>query len=168
MKIIQDAVYNHVGLYHVTVQDMPMKDWLNQWPEYTNTSYKDQVLFDPYASPAEQKKMSDGWFTKMMPDMNQKNPYVANFLIQHALWTVEAFGIDGWRIDTYPYNDLAFMNRCNKALMDEYPRISLFGETWVHGLPNQSYFVENNYNIPFKSNLPASADFQTSGPSRMR
>ncbi|MFN8244076.1 MAG: glycoside hydrolase family 13 protein [Ferruginibacter sp.] len=161
MKIIQDAVYNHVGLYHVTVQDMPMKDWLNQWPEYTNTSYKDQVLFDPYASPAEQKKMSDGWFTKMMPDMNQKNPYVANFLIQHALWTVEAFGIDGWRIDTYPYNDLAFMNRCNKALMDEYPRISLFGETWVHGLPNQSYFVENNYNIPFKSNLPASADFQT-------
>ena len=161
MKIIQDAVYNHVGLYHITVQDMPMKDWLNQWPQYTNTTYKDQVLFDPYASPAEKKLMSDGWFTKMMPDLNQNNPYVANFLIQHALWTVEEFGIDGWRIDTYAYNDLQFMNRCNKALTDEYPQLTMFGETWVHGVPNQSYFVENNYNIPYKSNLQASTDFQT-------
>jgi glycosidase len=161
MKIIQDAVYNHVGLYHITVQDMPMKDWLNQWPVYTNTTYKDQVLFDPYASDMEKKKMSDGWFTKMMPDLNHNNPYVANFLIQHALWTVEEFGIDGWRIDTYAYNDLQFMNRCNKELIDEYPQLTMFGETWVHGVPNQSYFVENNYNIPFRSNLQAATDFQT-------
>ena len=161
MKVIQDAVYNHVGLYHFTVQDMPMKDWLHQWPSYTNTSYKDQVLFDPHASEYEKKKMSDGWFTHQMPDLNQSNPYVANFLIEHAIWTVEEFGIDGWRIDTYPYNDLGFMNRCNKALMDEYPALTMFGETWVHGVPNQSYFVQNNYDIPFKSNLQAPADFQT-------
>ena len=161
MKIIQDAVYNHVGLYHFTVQDMPMKDWLHQWPQYTNTTYKDQVLFDPYASEIEKKKMSDGWFTKLMPDLNQSNPYVANFLIQHAIWTVEEFGIDGWRIDTYAYNDLDFMNRCNKALMDEFPKLTMFGETWMHGVINQSYFVQNNYNIPFKSNLQASTDFQT-------
>jgi glycosidase len=160
LKMIQDAVYNHVGLYHFTVQDPPMKEWLNQWPNYTNTTYKDQVLFDPYASNIDRKKMSDGWFTKMMPDLNEKNPLVANYLIQHALWTVEEFGIDGWRIDTYAYNDLDFMNRCNKALMDEYPQITLFGETWVHGVPNQSYFVQNNYNIPYKSNLQASTDFQ--------
>ena len=96
-----------------------------------------------------------------MPDLNQENPFVANFLIEHALWTVEEFGIDGWRIDTYPYNDLDFMNRCNKALTDEYPQLTMFGETWVHGVPNQSYFVQNNYNIPFKSNLQAPADFQT-------
>lgn len=161
MKIIQDAVYNHVGLYHFTVQDMPMKDWLHQWPAYTNTNFKDQTLFDPYGSTLEKKIMADGWFTKQMPDLNQYNPYVANFLIQHALWTVEEFGIDGWRIDTYAYNDLAFMNRCNKALVDEYPNITMFGETWVHGVPNQSYLVQNNYTIPFKSNLQASTDFQT-------
>jgi glycosidase len=149
MKIIQDAVYNHIGSYHVTVLDPPMKDWLNQWPAYTNTSYKDQV-----------KQMTDGWFTKEMPDINQNNPYVANFLIQHALWTVEEFGIDGWRIDTYPYNDMVFMNRCNKALTDEYPRITMFGETWVHGVINQSYFCQNNYDIPVKSNLQAACDFQ--------
>jgi len=161
MKIIQDAVYNHVGKYHVTVTDMPMKDWLHQWPSYTNTTYKDQTVFDPHASQSERKKMTDGWFTQSMPDLNQGNPYVANFLIQHALWTVEEFGIDGWRIDTYPYNDLDFMNRCNKVLTDEYPQLTMFGETWVHGVPNQSYFVQNNYNIPFKSNLQAPADFQT-------
>ncbi len=161
MKIIQDAVYNHVGKYHFTVTDMPMKDWLHEWPSYTNTNYRDQVHFDPYASEMEKKKMTDGWFTSSMPDLNQENPFVANFLIEHAIWTVEEFGIDGWRIDTYPYNNLEFMNRCNKALMDEYPQLTMFGETWVHGVPNQSYFVQNNYNMPFKSNLQAPADFQT-------
>ena len=161
MKIIQDAVYNHVVLYHFTVQDLPMKNWLNQCDKYTNTHYKDQVVFDPYASKNQVKQMTDGWFTRQMPDLNQNNPYVANFLIQHAIWTVEEFGIDGWRIDTYPYNDLEFMNRCNKVLMDEYPQLTMFGETWVHGVPNQSYFTQNNYNIPFKSNLQATCDFQT-------
>lgn len=161
MKIIQDAVYNHVGSYHFTVLDPPMKDWLHQWPTYTNTNFKDQVLFDPHGSAVEKKIMSDGWFAHSMPDLNQNNPFVANFLIQHALWTVEEFGIDGWRIDTYAYNDLDFMNRCNQALMDEYPHITVFGETWVHGVINQSYFVQNKYNIPYKSNLQAPTDFQT-------
>ena len=138
-----------------------MKDWLHQWPEYTNTTYKDQTLFDPYAASIERKKMADGWFTSQMPDLNQQNPFVANFLIQHALWTVEEFGVDGWRIDTYAYNDLEFMNRCNKALTDEYPQITLFGETWVHGAVNQSFFVQNTYTSGFKSNLQAATDFQT-------
>jgi glycosidase len=160
MKLIQDAVYNHVGLYHFTVQDPPMKDWLHQWPSYTQTTYKDQTAFDPHAAPSETKQLEDGWFTRQMPDMNHENPFVANYLIQHAIWSVEEFGVDGWRIDTYVYNDLNFMNRCNKALMDEYPRLSLFGETWVHGVLNQSYLCQNNFNIPFKSNLQATTDFQ--------
>ena len=161
MKLVQDAVYNHVGIQHFTVQDKPTKDWLHEWPFFTQTTYKDQVLFDPYASKQDKAQLSDGWFTRQMPDLNQNNPYVANYLIQHALWTVEMFGVDGWRIDTYIYNDLAFMNRCNQALYTEYPNITLFGETWVHGVPNQSYFTANNYNIPFKSNLQSTTDFQT-------
>lgn len=161
MKLVQDAVYNHVGIQHFTAQDKPTKDWLHEWPAFTQTTYKDQVLFDPYASKQDKAQLSDGWFTRQMPDLNQKNPYVANYLIQHALWTVEMFGVDGWRIDTYIYNDLAFMNKCNQALYKEYPNITLFGETWVHGVPNQSYFTANNYNIPFKSNLQSTTDFQT-------
>lgn len=161
MKLIQDAVYNHVGLYHFFVQEKPTHDWLNEWPSYTNTTYKDQTLFDLHASTADQKRMSDGWFTRMMPDLNHKNPYVANFLIQHAIWSVEEFGVDGWRIDTYIYNDLEFMNRCNQALLDEYPKMTMFGETWVHGVTSQAYFTRNKFDVAFKSNLPGVTDFQT-------
>ena len=161
MKLIQDAVYNHVGSYHFTVLDPPMRDWLHQWPSFTKTTYKDQPLYDPYASATDIKNMADGWFTEQMPDINQDNPYAANYLIQHAIWSVEEFGVDGWRIDTYPYNDLAFMNRCNKALLDEYPKLTMFGETWVHGVPAQAYFTKNKINTSFKSNLPGVTDFQT-------
>jgi glycosidase len=161
MKLMQDAVYNHVGSKHLTFLDQPTKDWYHQWPKYTGTSYKDQPVYDPYGSAADMKLMADGWFTPEMPDLNQNNPYVSNFLIQHALWSVEMFGVDGWRIDTYIYNDLPFMNKCNKALTDEYPKITLFGETWVHGTAAQAYFAENTINTAFKSNLQGVTDFQT-------
>ncbi|TCJ19169.1 alpha-amylase [Flaviaesturariibacter flavus] len=161
MKLIQDAVPNHSGLWNFFVQDMPMKDWLHQWPSFQQTSYKDQTLMDPYAAPKEKRIMEKGWFTQQMPDMNEDNPYVANFLTQHAIWSVEEFGVDGWRVDTYIYNDLNFMNRWNAALYAEYPRITIFGETWVHGVANQAYFVKNNIsNIPVKSNLTGATDFQ--------
>ncbi|OQP62541.1 alpha-amylase [Niastella vici] len=160
MKIIQDAVYNHVGIEHFLFRDMPDSSWFHWWPVYTNTTYKDQVLMDPYASQSDKKRMSDGWFTQTMPDVNQGNAFFANFLIQHAIWCTEEFGLDGWRIDTYAYNDLDFMNRCNQALLNEYPQLHMFGETWVHGIPNQSFFTRNKYNIPYKSNLPGVTDFQ--------
>ena len=161
MKMIQDAVYNHVGIEHFLFRDMPDSSWFHRWPTFTQTNFKDQTLFDPYAATADKKIMSDGWFVRTMPDWDQSNPMVANFLIQHAIWSVEEFGIDGFRIDTYAYNDLTFMNRCNKALYDEYPKLSIFGETWVHGVINQAYFCESNMQIPYKSNLQATTDFQT-------
>ena len=161
MKLIQDAVYNHVGRFHFLVQDAPDPNWLHQWPRYTQTNYKDQTQFDPYGAKVDFKKMVDGWFTTEMPDMNHQNEFVSNFLIQHALWSVETFGIDAWRIDTYIYNDLTFMNHCNQVLNEEYPRLTSFGECWVHGVSNQAFFVENNIQNAFKSNLQGSADFQT-------
>jgi glycosidase len=137
-----------------------MKDWFHQWPAFTQTSYRDQPLMDPYASAIDKKITADGWFTTQMPDLNQSNPFVANFLIQHAIWCVEEFGVDGWRIDTYIYCDLPFMNKCNAALVAEYPKITMFGEAWVHGTANEAYFAENNINTPFKSNLQGITDFQ--------
>jgi hypothetical protein len=101
LKIIQDAVYNHIGNKHFLFLDQPAKDWFNQWPAYTNTTYKDQPLVDPYASKSDYDISVNGWFTPFLPDVNQRNPYVANFLIQYAIWAVEEFGIDGWRVDTY-------------------------------------------------------------------
>jgi glycosidase len=160
MKLIQDAVYNHVGLYNWFIQDLPEKSWLHQWPQYTQTNYRDQPLFDPHASAIDKKLSSDGWFTRQMPDLNQDNPDLAEFLIEHAIWTVETFGVDGWRIDTYIYCSLPFMNKCNSALIAEYPRMTMFGEAWVHGTANQAYFVRNNFDVPFKSNLMGAVDFQ--------
>ena len=159
-KIIQDAVYNHAGVNHWFLKDMPSKDWVNQWPTYTNTSYKDQPLLDPHSSEIDKKTMTDGWFVPFLPDLNQRNPYVANYLIQNALWQVEEFGIDSWRIDTYMYNDMPFMNRCNQSLTDNYPSLLLFGESVASTIPNQAYFTKNNLNLPFKCNLESTCDFQ--------
>ncbi|MFB6456503.1 alpha-amylase family glycosyl hydrolase [Chitinophaga sp. Hz27] len=160
MKLVQDAVYNHTGTYHFLVQDLPAKDWLNQWPVFTATNAREQSLFDPHASEIDRRRMTDGWFVKEMPDWNQKNPYVANFIIENAIWYVEEFGVDAIRVDTYTYNDAQFSNNCNQALMDEYPAISIFGEILVQNVPNQVYFVQNNINTPFKSNLEGVVDFQ--------
>ena len=159
LKIIQDAVYNHVGASHWFILDLPMRNWLNQWPVYTQTSYKDQPLPDPYGSAADKKLSNDGWFTPFMPDLNQRNPYVANFLIQHAIWSTEYFGIDGWRVDTYFYSDPDFLNRINDALLAEFPTLTLFGEAWVHSVTNSAYFCRNNMDVAFKHNLQGVTDF---------
>ena len=159
MKIIQDAVYNHVGNDHWFIRDMPMKDWVNQWPAYTNTSYKDQPLVDPYAAAIDKKVSVDGWFTPFLVDLNQRNPYVSNFLIQYAIWATEEFGVDGWRVDTYFYSDPVFLNKINDALLKEFPALTVFGEAWVQTVTNSAYFCENNMNIPFKHNCQGVTDF---------
>jgi glycosidase len=160
LKVVQDIVLNHVGDEHWFVKDLPMKDWLNQWPRYTNTNYRESPLFDPYAAAADRKQMSDGWFVPSMPDLNQRNPYVANYLIENAIWWVEYAGIDAYRVDTYIYCDLHFLNRFNAALLKQFPALDIFGETWVHGVSAKAYFTRNRFNIPFKSNLPGAEDFQ--------
>lgn len=141
MKLVHDVVPNHVGLYHWTVVDKPMTDWLHEWPEFTKTTYKDQTVFDPYASQDDRRKMEKGWFDTTMPDMNQTNPYVRNYITQSHIWWIEEAGIDGFRIDTYPYNDLQFMADWTQSIVDEYPDFTFFGETWVHSVPNQAYFL---------------------------
>lgn len=159
LKVVQDAVYNHCGINHWFLKDLPMKSWLHQWPTYTNTSYKYQPITDPHGSEADRRVTLDGWFVPFLPDLNQSNPYVANFLIQHAIWTVEEFGVDAWRVDTYMYNDMPFMNRCNAALMEQYPAIHIFGESWVNNVVDQAYYTRNKIDFPFKSNQPGGLDF---------
>ena len=163
LKIIQDAVYNHIGNTHFIFKDAPSKDWLNEWPSYTNTSYKDQPLVDAYAAGVDKDVTVKGWFTPFLPDLNQANPYVANYLIQHAIWTVEEFGIDGWRVDTYFYSDRNFLNNVNKALYAEYPHITIFGETTMQSVTEQAYYCDNTINTSWKSNLQGVTDFQWQG-----
>ncbi|MFY8204049.1 MAG: alpha-amylase family glycosyl hydrolase, partial [Sediminibacterium sp.] len=98
MKLIQDIVYNHFGRFHFLVQDAPDKNWLHQWPTYTQTHYREQAVFDPYHSAADAKRMIDGWFTTEMPDINHEHPMVEKYLTQNAIWSVETFGVDAFRV----------------------------------------------------------------------
>ena len=159
LKVVQDAVYNHVGNHHWFIEDLPMKSWLHQWPTYTNTSYRQQPITDPHAAAIDRKITLNGWFVPFLPDLNQQNPYVANYLIENAIWCVENFGVDAWRIDTYMYNDQPFMNRCTAALLAEYPRLHIFGESSVNNVVDQAYYVRNKIDFPFKSNQPGGLDF---------
>jgi glycosidase len=159
MKIIQDAVYNHLGKDHFLIRDLPDSNWLNRWPAYTNTSYKDQPLVDPYASAIDKKTALDGWFTPFLVDINQRNPFVSTFLIQYAIWATEEFGIDGWRVDTYFYSDPVFLNKVNEALYREFPAVTVFGEAWVQSVTNSAYFCQNNMAVPFKHNSQGVTDF---------
>ncbi|MEY2596222.1 MAG: hypothetical protein RI965_1494 [Bacteroidota bacterium] len=159
LKIIQDAVYNHVGSYHHTVKDLPMKDWLNQWPSYTGPDHREEVFYDPHATEIEKKKMLGGWFVPHLPDLNLSNPYVANYMIQLNIWATEEFGIDGWRVDTYKYCDEKFLNRINAALLSEFPNLTVFGEAWTNTVPGSAYFTQNNLDVPFKHQIKGVTDF---------
>lgn len=161
MKMVKDLVHNHVGSRHWTVLDLPSKDWLNQWPNFTRTTYREQTHFDPYASAADKNQMVKGWFDFHMPDPNQQNPYVRNYITQSHIWWVEYAGVDAFRLDTYAYNDLDYMAEWAKAIKAEYPNLNSFGETWVQGVPSQTYFTEGNVvNQGFDSGLDGVTDFQ--------
>lgn len=161
MKVIKDLVHNHVGSEHWTIKDMPSKDWVHQWPVFTKSSFRDQVLFDPYAADNDKKQMTDGWFDSHMPDMNQANPYVRKYFTQSHIWWIEYAGIDGFRLDTYAYNDAGYMAEWARAIKAEYPRFTFFAETWVHGIPNQAFFTQGNtVNRGFDTELPGVTDFQ--------
>lgn len=162
MKMVMDVVPNHFGSEHWTVVDMPMKDWVHQWPEYTNSNFRDQVDFDPYATDADRKQMVNGWFDKHMPDMNESNPYLQKYITQSNIWWIEYAGVDGFRIDTYPYNDPQFMADWAKNILTEYPSFTMFGETYVHGAVNQAAFAEGDrLHRGIDTRLQGVTDFQS-------
>lgn len=159
MKVIKDIVHNHIGTGHWFFKDLPMKNWVHQWPDYTQTSYRDQTVMDVHASAWDKKKMLDGWFVPSMPDLDQKNPYVQNYLTQNHIWWIEYAGIDGLRLDTYAYNDPVYMADWAIKLKAEFPNLSVFGETLVTGVPNQAYFTEGNtVNRGFDTHLQGITD----------
>jgi neopullulanase len=144
-------------------KDKPFKDMFNLWSSYTGSNHREEVFYDPYQTAADKKIMIDGWFTPHLPDVNVRNPYMANFLIQNDIWCTEEYGIDGWRVDTYKYCDEAFLNRINDALLKEYPAITVFGEAWCNTVTGSAYFARNNMNVDFKHNLQGVTDFPMQG-----
>lgn len=162
MKNIMDYVTNHWGYKHWMMNDLPTYDWLHQFPGYAQTNYRMTSQFDPNASKIDTKMCMDGWFVKSMPDLNQSNPLVVNYLIQNAIWWIEYADLDGFRVDTYSYCDKKGIAQWTKAVTDEYPYFNIVGEVWMHDQAQMGYWQKDSKIgaiQSYNSNLPSVMDF---------
>lgn len=162
LKIIKDVVPNHWGAEHWMIHDLPTYDWLHQFPGYGQTNYRSTTQKDPNRSEIDFRYCVDGWFVKSMPDLNQKNAMVFNYLVQNTIWWIEYANLDGIRVDTYPYNDKEKIAEWTKAITDEYPNLNIVGEIWLHDQAQISYWQKNSpigAIQSYNSHLPCVMDF---------
>ncbi len=172
MKLIMDQVANHCGLYHWWMKDLPFKDWVNLQENYEenienwgnaytiNSNHRRTTNQDMYASEADRKGNNEGWFVATMPDLNQRNPFMANYIIQNSIWWIETAKLGGIRQDTYPYPDKQFMSDWAGAIMTEYPNFSIVGEEWSYNPLLIGYWQEGaNNKDGYDSNLRSTMDF---------
>lgn len=160
MKLMMDMIFNHIGSEHWWMNDMPSADWLNFYPEYKITTHRRTINQDPHASEADKKAMSDGWFVPSMPDMNQRNPFLMKYLIQNSIWWTEYVGLDGIRMDTYPYPDKFGMAEWTDRMLEEYPDFYMVGEEWSMNPATVAYWQKGKLNQDgYVSNLPGLMDF---------
>jgi len=162
MKNIMDYVTNHWGYKHWMMSDLPTYDWIHQFPGYAQTNYRMAAQFDTNASKKDFDLCMDGWFVKSMPDLNQSNPLVLNYLIQNAIWWIEYADLDGFRVDTYSYNDKTAIAKWTKSITDEYPNFNIVGEVWMYDQAQMAYWQKDSKIgaiQSFNSNLPSVMDF---------
>ncbi len=161
LKVIFDHVSNHIGIRHPWIGNLPRESWLNGSVEnhLLNRHYK-MAITDPHADPYSEELLRTFWFVDTMPDLNQRDPLLANYLIQNTIWWIETTGLDGIREDTYPYPDQDFMARWAEAILAEYPRFNIVGEIW-EGEPAYLAMFQKESRLPrdFETNLPAVMDF---------
>jgi neopullulanase len=162
LKLIMDYVTNHWGAEHWMYKDLPTYDWIHQFPGYSQSNYRMTTQYDPNGSKIDAKNCMDGWFVPSMPDLNQSNPLVLNYLIQNAIWWIEYADIAGFRVDTYSYNDKEGIAKWTKAITDEYPYFNIVGEVWMHDQAQISYWQKNSPIAKiqsYNSHLPSVMDF---------
>lgn len=160
IKLIKDVVLNHCGIEHWWMKDLPSRDWINYGGKFTPTNHRREVLRDLHASEYDKKVFNDGWFVETMPDLNQKNQFMANYLIQNSLWWIETADLDGFRVDTYPYSDPDFSSKWSKRIMDEYPNFNITSEEWSTNPAVTSYWQMGKENSNgYKSYVPTPMDF---------
>ena len=161
IKTVMDMIFNHCGSEHPWRLDPPASDWFNFQDDFRQTNYRLSTLTDPYASDYDKKLTTDGWFVRSMPDLNQRNPHLMKYLVQNSIWWIEEAGIDGIRMDTYPYVDASEMGRWNDAVLRQYPDFNIVGECWFTE-PAQEMTWQRGSVLPpdgKDSRLPAVMDF---------
>jgi glycosidase len=155
MKMVMDMIFNHCGSYHWWMKDLPDKDWLNHQEGFVPTTHNNFAIADTHAPLSEKRAMTDSWFVESMPDLNQRNPLLADYLIQNSIWWIEYARIDGIRHDTHPYVDFDFLARWCKRVESEYPHFNIVGEAW-YSLP---WWQHNSKVNPKETNLKTIMDF---------
>ena len=160
LKILMDMVPNHCGAAHWWMKDLPYQDWINQFPEFTNTNNVFTANYDINASEYDRKLSNRGWFDHPMPDMNLENPDLLKYFQQWAIWWIEYADLDGLRVDTYPYIEKIPGSMWLKAIREEYPNINIVGECWTRPAPAVAYWQSGAKNFDgFDSYLPTVMDF---------
>ncbi len=160
IKLIMDMIFNHCGSEHWWMNDMPMRDWINEYPEYRITNHVKTLNQDPHASDYDKKLFLDGWFVPTMPDLNQRNPFMATYLIQNSIWWIEYAGLAGIRMDTYPYPDKEMMAQWNLRISEEYPDFTIVGEEWHMNQAILAYWQKGKLNQDgYQGNLASLMDF---------
>ena len=160
LKILMDMVPNHCGAAHWWMKDLPYQDWINQFPEFTNTNNVFTANYDVNASEYDRKLSNRGWFDHPMPDMNLENPDLLKYFQQWAIWWIEYADLDGLRVDTYPYIEKIPGSMWLKAIREEYPNINIVGECWTRPAPAVAYWQSGAKNFDgFDSYLPTVMDF---------
>ncbi len=163
LKLVIDMIFNHIGSGHWWMKDLPASDWIHQFTNFTRTNYRASTYMDPYAAKSDKDLMEKGWFDNTMPDLNQSNPLVETYLTQNSLWWIANFGIDGIRMDTYPYPEKNMMSRWAKRITDEFPGFFIVGEVWYQQEATTAYWAFDKINSDgYRSNLPSVTDFPLS------
>jgi glycosidase len=160
MKVIMDMIHNHVGTEHWFIKDQPTDDWVHDLEEVGTTNFRTSTVMDPYASDYDYDSTVQGWFVTDMPDMNQQNELVANYLIQNTLWWIEYSGIDGIRMDTHPYPYKEYMAEWARRVYTEFPDFNMVGEAWMPNTPSTAYW-QSGFPSPdgYESYLKSVTDF---------
>lgn len=163
MKLLLDVVVNHTGPRHPWVKDPPVLGWFHGTPEHHGESKGTfSSLTDPHALSAQYLELIDGWFANILPDLNQENQLVAQYLIENSLWWAEISGLDGFRLDTFPYVPRTFWAEWHKALFDHYPRMTTIGEVFDPDPAITSFFSGGDTRFDgVDSLLPTLFDFPT-------
>ena len=160
IKVLMDMVPNHCGSAHWWMQDLPYQDWINQFPQFTNTNNCFTANYDINASEYDRLLSNRGWFDHPMPDMNLENADLLKYFQQWAIWWIEYANLDGLRVDTYPYIEKIPGSKWLGAIRNEYPNINIVGECWTRPAPAVAYWQSGVKNFDgFDSNLPTVMDF---------
>lgn len=159
MKFVMDMVFNHCGSNHWWMNDPPSKDWINNGGKYIQTNHATVSVMDIHASKTERETFLNGWFSRGMPDLNQRNRHLATYLIQNSIWWIEYARIDGIRQDTYSYMDFDFLSHWCKAVYDEYPNFNIVGETWYNRSASSAWWQQNSKLNASNTHLKTAMDF---------